>query len=332
MAKSQQLLLSAMSFAISADGVGREAHILPAGDFTPDDGREMPVEKFRFNSDIAKRVIARMSARKNDTLIDYEHQSMHAANNGKPVIAAGWFNEMEYRQDGLWAINIDWTNQAKSRIKAKECRYISAVFSFDTTTGEIFDIVSVAVTNTPALDGLKALASLNFKFTETDDQPGDIPMEKNVATLTAENAAQVLQITALTTELNTINASVVTLTADLKAANDKVAVAEKATADAAAAAEKESHKTLLAAALSDGRIAPAQKAWAEKQSLAALTDYLSAAPAIVDPNRQGDDQNTTVNHGLTEQELAMCTSMRVDPKDFAATKAADAAKQKLATS
>jgi len=327
--------IAAMSFAIDANGVSNEAHLLPAGEFAPTDGRALPVKAFRLDAGIASNVIAMMRARKNDTLIDYEHQSLFARENGKPVIAAGWFHEMEFRPDGpqagLWAINIGWTETAKRHIKAKEYRYISAVFEFDKVTGAVVDVWSIALTNTPALDGLQSLAALS-RFNHLSDltlnQPntGDTPMSgTDVAALTTERDTLKTQVTALTSERDTLKADVVALSKERDDALAKLKAADEEKAQAALAAEKKAHSDLLATALSDGRLAPAQKAWAEKQSFAVLTEYLEATKPLVADTRQADNAGAAdANHGLNETELAMCSSMGVDPKVFAATKQAEA--------
>lgn len=322
--------ISALSYEIGKGGISNEAHILPPGKFSPDDGRPMLVEAYVLDQKIASHVITRMTARKNDSLIDYEHQSLRAAENGKPVIAAGWFKTMEYRETGLWATNISWTEQAKSYIQAKEYRYISAVFAYDTATGEVYDVLSITLTNTPALDGLQSLAALTKKINQEDLNQGVNTMsEKDVTALTAELSDSQTKVIALTQDLAAVTTKVTSLTADLAAANEKLAAADKEKAEAALTAEKKAHADLLQTALSDGRVAPAQKAWAEKLPLAALTEYLDASAPLVDGKKQstGSDQP---EHGLSETELAMCSSMRVKPEDYVKIKTADTAARKLA--
>lgn len=108
---------------------------------------------------IAARVIAN-SLTGTDILIDYEHQSLHAAKNGKPVPAAGWFGKLEWREGlGLFATGIRWNDKAKEMIAAKEYRFISPSFTFNPNTGVVDRIVSVAITNTPALPYLTDLSS-----------------------------------------------------------------------------------------------------------------------------------------------------------------------------
>ena len=320
---AKHLHISAMSFAIGSDGLVKdEAHLLPAGDFAPTDGRVLPVASFKLDETIAHSVISKMAARKNDTLIDYEHQSLYASDNGQPVIAAGWFHEMDFRADGLWAINVRWTETAKRRIAEKEYRYVSAVFAYDKKTGAVADVISIALTNTPALDGLQSLAALSkFQDLPQDLNTGDLPMsEKDLAALAVERDTLKTNVASLTAENGTLKTDIVALSVERDALKAKVETIETAQAAAALATEKTKHGELITAALTDGRIAPAQKAWAEKQSLAALTEYLDASKPILPAGRQheGGDKGEP---GLTDVELAMCNRMHITPEAFAKSKA-----------
>lgn len=313
-----QIQISALTAVIQDGAVPTDAHLLPAQDFKPDDGRKLPVPKFLMSAEIAQRVIARLSARHNDALVDYEHQSLFARENGQKVIAAGWFHEMEFRSDGLWATNIGWTDTAKAHIAAKEYRYISAVFTYNKTTGEILEIISVALTNTPAMDGLQALASLTNQFNETLKTGDSTMSDKDLAALTAERDGLQTQLAALTTERDGLQTQVFALTAERDAANTKLAEVAQAAADAAQAAAQKQKDDLIKAALTDGRLAPAQKAWAEKLDTAALTEYLDTAPELLSRRQSGDENKG--EHGLTAEELEMCSRQGVTHAEFLAAK------------
>lgn len=134
--------------------------IVPAGRFRPSDGRAMSVASWNMDSKNAKNVIAASFANQKEILIDYEHQSLKSANNGQPVPAAGWFKTMEWRDGlGLFAAEIAWNAKAKEMIKAGEYRFISPVIVFD-DSGAVTRVVSIALTNTPALPYLTDLANV----------------------------------------------------------------------------------------------------------------------------------------------------------------------------
>lgn len=319
--QGQQVKTASLVFQLGAgeaDGAGvvqvtTEAHLLPPGPFRSTDTRPEECDAWLLDATIAARVIERAAQQKNDFLIDYEHQSLRSAYNGQPVPAAGWFKTFEWRENGttangLWATGIGWTAEGKERIAEKEYRYISAVFTYYADTGEVLEILSVALTNTPGIDGLDPLTQraamtrstfLTNQSTSTKDD--DMDKDQQIAALTSERdtlKAQVNGVAALTAERDTA-------VAELNAAK--------------AAQDKEKHATLLTAALTSGRLAPAQKAWAEKQSLAALTEYLDATAPLVQQERQADKDGQG-GHGLSEVELATCTRMGVSPEAYIATR------------
>ncbi len=101
--------------------------------------------------------------RADDFVIDYEHQTIQASKNGQPAPAAGWFKRLEWREgQGLFAVDVRWTARAAAMIVAREYRYISPVFGFDPTTGEVQSLQSAAITNNPALDGLTDIAAAKY--------------------------------------------------------------------------------------------------------------------------------------------------------------------------
>ncbi|MEX3629857.1 MAG: phage protease [Burkholderia sp.] len=131
------------------------------GTFRADDGSGRPVEcaAWRMTPEIGARLAAAAASRTTQYCFDYEHQILRAATNGKPAPAAGWFKSIEVRADGVWATGIEWTPAARAMIEAGEYRYTSPLFSYDKSTGDIQSLVNVALTNTPALDGMNAVAA-----------------------------------------------------------------------------------------------------------------------------------------------------------------------------
>lgn len=319
---------AALTFEIvpGADGVTTEAHLLPDGAFRSGDVRPVECKAWQMSADIAACVIALSAKKKSDTLIDYEHQSLRSVDNGKPVVAAGWIpNTLEYRAGkGLYAVNVAWTDPAKKMIAAKEYRYISPVFSYDPKTGEVLELVSVALTNTPALDGLDALAQAALSrgaltiFSTTGD--ADMATDKEaIAALTADRDAATTKLAALTAENTTIKTSLAALTSENAELKGKVTAIEAEKVQAALTVEKAKHEEVLQAALTDGRLIPAQEGWAKKQSLAALTEYLEASKPLAILNKQADGKAGTGEHSLSSDQLAMCTRMNVSPEEFAKT-------------
>jgi len=137
--------------------------ILPDGYFASTDGRENDIAggKWLMDDVAFMSLAAHASTNNNDFLFDYEHQTLNSDKNGQPAPAAGWFKKLDYVPgQGLFAVDVDWTAAAAQFIKNKEYRYTSAVFSYDRTTGRPIELMHVALTNHPAVDGMKAIEAL----------------------------------------------------------------------------------------------------------------------------------------------------------------------------
>lgn len=328
-AQSQSAKFAALSFELvsGAQGVPTEAHLLPAGLFRSDDVRPVDCAAWLLDAAVAARVIAAASAKRNDLLIDYEHQSLRSVDNGQKVVAAGWIpNTLEFRDDkGLYATNIAWTTDAKRMIAAKEYRYISAVFYYDGETGEVLELVSVALTNTPAIDGLDALtqAALSRGALNVFLTTGDADMalsEKEVAALTVERDSAKTQLAALTTENASIKTSLAALTSENTELKSRVAAIEAEKLQAALVAEKTKCADMIVAAMTvDKTLPPAQEAFAKTLGLAALTEFLQTLKPLAMLSKQAGGKAGVGEHGLSPEQLAMCTLMNVSPEEFAKT-------------
>lgn len=141
--------------------------ILPMGLITPNDGRGP------WRLEDPRAVIAETRKRLGglEMMLDYNHQSEHAAQNGRPAPAAGWITELEARPDGIFG-KVAWTRKGAEAVAAREFRYISPVFNHD-AAGRVRRIISCALTNTPALD-MAALCEFNGKTEKGEDMDAKI--------------------------------------------------------------------------------------------------------------------------------------------------------------
>ncbi len=71
-----------------------------------------------------------------------------------PRPACPW--PLEVRDGAVWG-NVEWTTKAAARIQAKECRFLSPVFTYQKSDTCIIELTSVGLTNQPNLN----LAALN---------------------------------------------------------------------------------------------------------------------------------------------------------------------------
>ena len=318
--------------------------LFPMGEFAARDGRPgtlegVKVKAWTITPIIAAAVVARWQARETPLVVDYEHQTMNAAENGKPAPAAGWIESLELEADGLYA-TVKWTDAARAFIQADEYRYISPVFSFNPKTGAVLELKSAALTNYPALDGMAAVAA------RTED---DLPMKKE----TLEALRQFFGLAADADEDAALAALKAqgdgqTLTAMLTAAKEATpdptryvpaamltAAQEKNAALDAKVKELEGSGTLAAltaeidAALADGRLPKSCEAWAKataKTHPEAVKSYIaSSVPPIaaLTSTQTGGTPPTGTPHtaALTDEDRYAAKVAGISEEDFIAAKA-----------
>lgn len=354
--------IAALSFTLSAS---KELQILPAGEFRAIDGRPTDVKAWYIDADIAASIIAELSDRKNRLVIDYEHQTLKSEQNGKPAPAAGWFKQLEWREgDGLYAIDVEWTDTATAHIEAKEYKYFSPVFSYDKKTGAVVQILLGAITNNPALDGMSeaAVAAASRLLINTESLTMDIEellerlrwmfnlptlataedilgeVNKAVDLIKAEGAETTAATFNLIGHLTAQHQSIATLTAQVETPDPAkyvpVATMQELQTELAALRNQvnaDEVADLVTAALSDGRLLPAQEGWAKglgTKNIADLKEYLKTAQpvaALTGTQTKGKEPIIENKDGdLTEAQLAVCTQMGVSPEDYKKTLQASA--------
>lgn len=336
--------------------------VTPAGHFTPSDGREMKVPSWYIDAAVAEKVIARFSARHNKRVLDYEHQTLLKEKNGQPAPAAGWLQELAWREgQGLFA-KAKLTARAAEYIGNEEYLYFSPVFLYHPTTGEVLDVQMGALTNDPAIDNmeelsLRAAASFGIDLETEEETPVNklllaICAALGLAETTTEEQA-IAALSAHNTDLRKLlglddkvgSEAVLAACTGLKAkaasaaAPDPaqfvpVAVVEGLKGDIAALSARlgdRDQKDLdgeIAAALQDGRLHKTMEEWARdlgKKDRAALTAYLDkAAPiaALARSQTRGEPPVPDEKTGLTAEEQAVCSSMGLTAEQFKAAKEA----------
>jgi phage I-like protein len=150
---------AALDSSAGAMPAGMNAQLFPDGPFASRDGRPASLTDGKLTAwRIDEGIAAAVAARETPLMVDYEHQLLRARDNGLPAPASGWLTAVSYAPGrGLFAA-VSWTARARDLIAADEYRYISPVFRFDASTGAVLDILSVALTNNPAVDGMDAVA------------------------------------------------------------------------------------------------------------------------------------------------------------------------------
>ena len=183
-----------------------------------------------------------------DLAIDYNHASLFGFAD---TPAAGWIAAMRIIRpgqapDGLTAgvwLTPEWTPEGRRRIRDREYRYMSAVLRRDYETGATLpEVLGAALTNTPAIHGLEAVAAsaqppadgATDSATDGANREGGMDELKKLGFASVEEAQTALAelrekagtMDALSAELTKAKARIDELEAVAKAAKVDVALAE----------------------------------------------------------------------------------------------------------
>lgn len=336
---SGRALLSMPVASFVATGTALQAasgriQLFPAGTFAARDGRPgnlrgVNATSWRLTAQDAEAVIVHWQRTATPLVVDYEHQTQLAAQNGRPAPAAGWITSLEWEEGrGLFA-GVDWTDKARAHIRAGEYRYISPVFAFDRQSGAVLRLICAALTNHPALDGMDAASATFTPYEEP-------PMKQILAALglpeTADEAAALAALTTLRQERDSAKAqaeaapdpqkfvAMATFSAVQKEAAQLRDELTKLKNEAQAAALKDD----IEAALKDGRLTAATKGWAEslaKTAPDALKAFLATQPPVqaltgtqTGGKTPAGDKPGTVS--LTAEELHICERLGLTREEF----------------
>ena len=329
--------------ASGADNAPVWLRLLPIGTFRLRDGRGPFSAASRAD---LQAIVERTRARLGDTqlMVDYDHQGAFAAipGVGGRAEAAGWITQLEARDDGVWG-QVEWTADASAKIAARAYRYLSPLFTAD-KAGRVGALVNVALVNMPALDLSAVAASL---IVDTLEPEKVLSMDKIAKALgLADSASPEAILAALTAQQSAIaaavglkpdaaHADIVAAATALQLGAGKVAVAAgldaTAGADAVVAAMaqtvpatrlqqleteltgikaqrvEDEAKALVAAAIQDGRVTPANEAWAldyAKKDPAGFKTFAASAPRVVAAQSQIADRQVPGVVDVSPQTVA----------------------------
>jgi len=140
-------------------GLDNSIQIFPTGLFNAPQGSLLGEGYWLLNAQIAKQLINKAKNEEN-ILIDYDHQSILFAKNFKALEAAGTFSGKNLKWVegvGLFASNINWTDTAQEYFKKDKYRYISPLFTYDPKSREVTRIISITLTDNPAIKNMRAV-------------------------------------------------------------------------------------------------------------------------------------------------------------------------------
>lgn len=155
-----------------------EVKILPVGTVNSEKG------DFIVDQESYKQMKAEMQRRGIDIVIDYEHQTLKDVQ----APAGGWVKDLIYTPEAIVA-KVEWTPKAKEYLKNKEYRYLSPVVLTRKSDSKAVVLHSLALTNTPAINGMFAIVnSVDFNTinTKTGGKEMDLQRIKELLGLPAE--------------------------------------------------------------------------------------------------------------------------------------------------
>lgn len=141
-------LIACAGEGVEVSGAPTEIRILPLGQVHSQKG-DFTVDDESFNL-----IRKQFKDRRLDLVIDYEHQTL--ADVQAP--AGGWIKDIYKGSDAIMA-KVEWTDRASEYLKNKEYKYLSPVVLVRKKDQKATAIHSVALTNTPAIDGMFALVN-----------------------------------------------------------------------------------------------------------------------------------------------------------------------------
>jgi len=157
-----------------------EVQLIPFGTHETNKG------KFTLDAEAAELVMKAAQTRQNDSVIDYEHQTLKDVE----APAAGWIKQLVNKgKDGIWGL-VEWTPRATQYLKNKEYRYLSPVFLKSETTGRVVKFINAALTNDPAIDGMIPVVNKSRPVTAGD-------LRKSISPLLAKAEMPVVNKTQL---------------------------------------------------------------------------------------------------------------------------------------
>lgn len=275
-------------------------------------------------------VVAEFVAGAKDMPLDWEHSTELKAPKGEEAPAAGWFKELQVREDGsVWG-RIDWTDKGREAVVSKAYRYISPVFIYDTATNLIVKLTSVGLTNRPNL----YLPALNREqHQQQHAQKGtSMELEQLLAALGlpagTSFAAALNHISQMNTNLATaLNAAQnppldkFVPKADYDVVLAKATNAEQKLADQAKATLETAINAEIDTALKAGKITPATKEYhiaqcRQEGGLDRFKAFCQAAPTVAADSNLDSKKPGGTDTALNAEEMEVCNAMGISVEDY----------------
>lgn len=315
----------------SAEGGTQEIKILPRGmvrsqkgDFLVDDKSfELMLKEFK--------------ERKIDKVVDYEHQTLQDVQ----APAAGWIKNLKLTEEAVVA-EVEWNPKAEEYLKNKEYRYLSPVVRVRPSDKRAVLLHSVALTNTPAIDGMFSINKLLEEYEEENKM--NLKELAKILGLPedADEEAVKEMVETLTSSIKELKEAEKTVPGAAPVVCKLLGISEDAKPEEVSAAitelkvnsvenvskaeylelkaklDKQDSEQLVAMALKDGKITADMKDWAMEYALKdseGFKGFLEKAPQVV-PMEQlitGRDKKKDI---FADSTFAVCKNLGLSKEDL----------------
>ncbi|WP_026784219.1 phage protease [Pleomorphomonas koreensis] len=347
-ASTRSKLLASAFVVELGDSAQPWVQMMPAGTFTGRDGRGPFIAGNKARIERIAEATRRYHGA-TEMVIDYEHQTLKAAESGKPAPAAGWVKEIEARDDGLYG-RVEWTANAAAAIAAKEYRYLSPVL-FHTADGHVLGLNMASLTNVPNLQMAEVSAHAAEIFQPAEDQDPMLAKLKKLLGL-PEDATDDAVFTAAHSLATGVSAMAVlvgkpegTPIGDITAAMTSAMAAAKPTepdptkfvpvaqvsalqADLntlKANIAKSAAETDVDEAIKAGKIVPALRDWAislHTADTSAFKAFVSNAPVLTSAQVRGN-KPTGGEPDLSDSDVTAMRALGLSKEEFLKAKASE---------
>lgn len=270
---------------------------------------------FIADAEAMQETVAAFEALGRDMVVDYEHQTL----TGAEAPAAGWIKALQIRDDGLWAL-VAWTERGAEYVAQREYRYLSPVVMVRQSDRRMVAIHSVALTNDPAIVGIRPIANkgvwkeeehMKNKLVELLGLKAEATDEDVIAAVRGlkEFREGLVEALDLNADVRPEDARGAVLA--LKNPSGFVSVAEFAALKERL--DRREAEDLVEAALKAGKVTPANRDWALTYALkdrAGFQAFVEKAPVVVPQGVTAGSGRTSGEHcGLDDAEMLVCRQL-----------------------
>jgi len=336
-----------LNLTVDFEGAPAEIQVVPYGGHRTEKG------DFILDEEGSALILKDFESRLNDMVIDYEHQTL----GGGEAPAAGWIKKLRYNppsppftkggNGGIWAV-VEWTDRAKQYLKNREYRYLSPVFLKRLSDNKVVRLLNAALTNQPAIDGMVPIVNKGAvppanKGASSLESGKEDTMKRLLELLglpeTATGEEAVAAQKALVDRANAVaskevldalglkeDASLSEVTGTLmamKSARSQVSEISNLKSEIATLKSqlaKRDAEELVASAMKEGKVTPAQKDWAVDYAVRdpeGFKVFVSKAPAVV-PMAEvaGATRSETGVAPLDEMQTAVNKALGISGETF----------------